>query len=185
MNEPCIYNRNASPARHVEAAILRINSELYRYAFKPNLKRMKPIYLLFAATFTFASCSQSSNATEKTEPLTAEQTKNGTENGIKTIRTAEAKTLLAQQKDLIILDVRTPQEYAGGHLKNAVLLNKYDPDFEAKLKALDKEKTYLVYCAVGGRSGQTANMMQQMGFKYVYDATEGFNPLKDAGAAVE
>ncbi|KAA9325606.1 rhodanese-like domain-containing protein [Adhaeribacter soli] len=146
---------------------------------------MKPIYLLFAATFIFASCTQSSNATEKTELLPSDQTRNATENGLKTIRTAEAKTLLAQRKDLVILDVRTPQEYAGGHLKNAMLLNKNDLDFEAKLKALDKEKTYLVYCAVGGRSGQAAKMMQEMGFRNIYDATEGFNPLKDAGAAVE
>jgi phage shock protein E len=49
------------------------------------------------------------------------------------------------------------------------------------LAALDKTKPYLVYCAAGGRSSKAASLMQQMGFQYIYNVSEGFPALKDAG----
>lgn len=143
---------------------------------------MKPIYL-FLAALAVTACN--SNASTPGNPPTVEQQQNGTPKAVKTIRSAEAKALIEKQKDLVILDVRTPQEFAGGHLKNALLLNKYAPDFETSLKALDRNKPYLLYCAVGGRSGEAARQMQQLGFTQIYDATEGFNPLKDAGVPIE
>ncbi|MBK0402634.1 rhodanese-like domain-containing protein [Adhaeribacter sp. BT258] len=103
---------------------------------------------------------------------------------VKTISSEEAGTLVASEKELVILDVRTPEEFTKGHLKNATLLNKYEPDFEARIKTLDREKPYLVYCASGGRSGETKALMQTLGFKKVYDA-KGFEDLKAAGLPVE
>ena len=146
---------------------------------------MKPIYFFLAGAFAFTACNSNASTAETSQLSALEQSQNASQNGPKTLNTTEAKKLIETQKDLVILDVRTPAEYAAGHLKNAQLLNKYDADFEAKLKALDRNKTYLVYCAVGGRSGQAAKMMQQLGFKNIYDATEGFKPMQDAGVAVE
>ena len=133
----------------------------------------------------FSSCSSNAKTPENSNAIPAEQNQNAIQNGAKTIGSSETKILLDKQKDIVVLDVRTPEEYAAGHLKNAVLLNKYDPDFAAKLKAFDRNKTYLIYCAVGGRSGQTASMMESLGFKNIFDATEGFEKLKNAGAPVE
>ena len=145
---------------------------------------MKPIYFLFAGLFILGSCTSQANSGETTAQV-AESSENGTDKAVKTINSLETKALLEQEKTIVILDVRTPEEFAGGHLKNARLLNKNAPEFESEIKALDKNKTYLVYCAIGGRSGQAAQMMNELGFTQVYDATEGFNALKAAGLKVE
>ncbi|MGV3588319.1 MAG: rhodanese-like domain-containing protein [Adhaeribacter sp.] len=101
-----------------------------------------------------------------------------------TVDSKGAKAALTKQPQIILLDVRTPQEYAGGHLKNAYNLNYNAPDFADKLAKLDKTKPYLVYCAVGGRSGKAAKLMQQMGFKQIINVSEGYTNLKNAGHAV-
>ncbi|HSI90025.1 MAG TPA: rhodanese-like domain-containing protein [Adhaeribacter sp.] len=145
---------------------------------------MRPIYFLLAGALAVTACSQEVTKTASVNQTTTEQTQNATGQDVKTISTDEAKTVLETEKDLVVLDVRTPEEYAGGHLQNAVLINKYDSDFEAKIKALDREKPYLVYCASGVRSGQAKEMMKALGFKKVYDA-KGFEGLKAAGVPVE
>lgn len=148
---------------------------------------MKSTFFLFACLITLSACTSQANSGEATAQI-AESSGNSSEKTVKTvkiIKSPEAKTLLEKEKGIVILDVRTPEEFAAGHLKNAQLFNKNAPDFESKIKTLDKDKTYLVYCAVGGRSGQAAQMMHELGFTQIYDATEGFNALKTAGLAVE
>lgn len=73
----------------------------------------------------------------------------------------------------IIIDVRTPEEYAQGHLANALLMNIYDTDFEERIKQLDPKKTYYVYCRSGGRSMQAAKLMEKLGFERVYNLAGG------------
>lgn len=68
-----------------------------------------------------------------------------------------------------VLDVRTPNEWAGGKVKNAHLINIQDPEFLKKASKLDKEKPLFIYCAVGGRSSQAAQMLSKAGFKQIYN----------------
>ncbi len=75
---------------------------------------------------------------------------------------------------VVLLDVRTPPEIAAGKIDGALELDFKDPDFAAKLNALDKEATYLVYCAVGGRSNKACTMMTEAGFDRVYNLEGGF-----------
>ncbi len=82
---------------------------------------------------------------------------------------------LMKQPDVVILDVRTPQEVAQGAVQAAVNINLYDPDFDAKLEQLDKDKTYLVYCRSGRRSVTAANKMLEKGFRKVYNLVGGYN----------
>lgn len=67
--------------------------------------------------------------------------------------------------DFVLLDVRTPGEYAKGHIQGAKLLDYYHRDFLERLKALDRDKNYLLYCRTGNRSGRTLAVMAQLGFK--------------------
>lgn len=97
---------------------------------------------------------------------------------LETISAAESNTLIKQNQsnsDFIILDVRTPNEYAAGHLKHSKLLNFRGDDFESKLNQLDKSKTYLIYCRSGGRSGMALKLMEKSGFQSVYNMGGGFN----------
>jgi phage shock protein E len=146
---------------------------------------MKGILFSLAVAVLLASCNtQTTNAT--TTEVVAENASEPQQTGqVNALNSQEVKDLLAGQPEVVILDVRTPAEYQAGHLKNAQLLDIYSPDFQVRLKALNPEKTYLVYCAVGGRSGQASQQMKQLGFKQIYDAREGFSSLKKTGVSVE
>ncbi len=86
--------------------------------------------------------------------------------------------------DLVVLDVRTPQEYAEGHLDGAVLVDFYDPDFADQLSRLDLGVPYLVYCRSGNRSGQALAMMQQLGFASAVDIDGGIVGWQASGLPV-
>lgn len=92
----------------------------------------------------------------------------------KLVTAADAKKLIDKEKTKIqVVDVRTPTEWSAGHLAMAKHIDVNDPAFEQKLGTLDKNKPVVVYCAVGGRSGRAATIMQQKGFKLVYSVTNG------------
>lgn len=76
-------------------------------------------------------------------------------------------TVYAANENTVILDVRTPSEFSSNHIKGAINIDFYGSDFETKIKALDKNKDYKVYCRSGNRSGQTVNLMKKLGFKEV------------------
>lgn len=79
----------------------------------------------------------------------------------------------ARDAEFVILDVRTPEEFAQGHLSGAVNVNLMGPDFERRLGALDKAKIYLVYCRTGNRSAKAIQIMGWLGFRSVYHMFEG------------
>lgn len=64
----------------------------------------------------------------------------------------------------IIIDVRTPAEFATGHLENALNIDVQSPDFQAQVSELDPEASYFVYCRTGNRSGQAMAKMANLGF---------------------
>lgn len=105
--------------------------------------------------------------------------------GISTISADEAAAIAADPpEDLVVLDVRTPEEYAEGHLEGAVLVDFYDADFADQLAALDPDAPYLVYCRSGNRSGQALSVMEQLGFSSVVDVDGGIVAWADAGLPV-
>ncbi len=73
----------------------------------------------------------------------------------------------------IILDVRTQDEFNQGHIEGAQNLDFYSPLFANELNSLDKNKRYFIYCRSGNRSGQTMQLMKQLGFKEVYNLQYG------------
>jgi rhodanese-related sulfurtransferase len=75
--------------------------------------------------------------------------------------------------DFLVLDVRTPAEFAGGHLPGALNVDIQSRDFETRIGALDRRKTYLVYCRSGNRSTKAVQAMERMDFQSVYHMTEG------------
>lgn len=72
-----------------------------------------------------------------------------------------------------ILDVRTPDEFSGGHIANAVNYNWKGTEFGKQIAPLDKSKPVFVYCLSGGRSGAAASKMRENGFKEVYELEGG------------
>ncbi|UOG77001.1 rhodanese-like domain-containing protein [Hymenobacter tibetensis] len=91
---------------------------------------------------------------------------------------------LLKKRRTVLLDVRTPAEFAAGHLQGAENLDFRAPDFPAQVAKLDKSNTYVLYCASGNRSGKTNTLMQEAGFKHVVNAGS-FKDLKGAGFKTE
>ena len=75
--------------------------------------------------------------------------------------------------DVVLLDIRTPKEYVSGHIEGAALIDYYAPDFVDRLKALDPQKTYLIYCRSGNRTGRSLAIFQKLGFVHVYHLETG------------
>jgi rhodanese-related sulfurtransferase len=70
----------------------------------------------------------------------------------------------ALSQDVMLLDVRTPEEYSSGFIAGAVNLDYRASDFSAKLDSMDQSKKYMVYCAAGGRSSKASDLMKEKGF---------------------
>jgi len=141
----------------------------------------KVLLILLMALFLVAGCGSSDTGnTDNNDNLVVEITTDNIQddnsdssqpepaNSYTKITPQEAQEMMAQE-GIIILDVRTEEEFAEGHIPNAVLL----PDTEVKQRAEellpDKEQTILVYCRSGRRSALAAQELADMGYTNVYD----------------
>jgi rhodanese-related sulfurtransferase len=75
--------------------------------------------------------------------------------------------------DVVLIDVRTPEEIKEHSIPGHVALNIMDPGFTMKIDQLDREKSYFVYCRSGQRSGQACRYMMAQGFKKLYNLAGG------------
>jgi phage shock protein E len=92
---------------------------------------------------------------------------------------------LRQDKKNVVLDVRTAAEFKAGHIPGATNIDVNSPDFDQKIAALDKSKTYLVHCAAGRRSANACSKLETKGFPELYDLAPGFRAWEKAGKPVE
>lgn len=91
--------------------------------------------------------------------------------------------LSRRQEADVLFDVRSRVEYANGHLAGAEHLDVMSPAFAARVDALDRDKTYYLYCRAGHHSGQAARRMREMGFAHVH-CVGGFEALARAGVPI-
>ena len=111
---------------------------------------MKRLFLLLGILFSMVACAQ------------------------KNISPQEFHDMITKDPNLQVVDVRTPQEFAAGHIKGAQNVDFRSPDFEKNIaKAVKKRKTVLVYCRSGKRSLNAMNLMVKNGFKDVYNMEGG------------
>lgn len=89
-----------------------------------------------------------------------------------------------KNQNFIILDIRTKEEYENVHIKNSIMIDFYSETFENELDELDKNKTYLIYCRTGRRTGLTLDIMEDLGFIEVYNMAGGITQWKNNGYPV-
>ena len=140
--------------------------------------RRSPLVLAVTAlaALVLAACAGADAADEQEEA--AERP------GVVTVDADAAVSLLDERDDLTVIDVRTPEEFAAGHLAGAELVDIYEAAFTDEIDGLDRDGSYVLYCRTGNRSGQAAALMQDLGFAEVYDAG-ALDDLAQAGAAVD
>ena len=98
--------------------------------------------------------------------------KSDTESGKATfvsITAEEAKAKMDSDDSIILLDVRTPEEYREGHIPGAKLLPVNDIEAKAETEIPEKSATYIVYCRSGSRSASASVQLVEMGYENIYD----------------
>jgi rhodanese-related sulfurtransferase len=121
---------------------------------------MKKLIAVIGSILLLAGCSSTSSATD--------------------LSVTEFSSKVAEA-GVITLDVRTPGEYAEGHLEGAQLIDFQSGNFENEISSLDKNATYAVYCRSGNRSGQAVKVMHDAGFHNVYNLNGGVIDWANAG----
>lgn len=137
-----------------------------------------------ATLLALAACSDGADGADPTQA-------GSTDDPVACVQAAECTTLppadfaeLAAGAGVVLLDVRTPQEFAEGHLEGAVNLDVSGPDFATGLAALDPDATYAVYCRSGNRSQTALGLMAQAGITSAADLAGGIGAWADAGLPV-
>jgi thioredoxin len=115
--------------------------------------KFQVLALFFSLAFTFTSCNSKGQ-------------------GVKNLTPAQFREGISQ-KDIQLVDVRTPEEYAEKRIAGATNININGPEFETQMKTLDKSKPTYIYCLAGGRSAKAADWAVKHGFKLVYNLDGG------------
>ena len=92
---------------------------------------------------------------------------------MKDIDAEAAGKLIKKQRPPVVLDIRTPEEFAAGHIEGAVNIDFKADSFKAELEKLDRDKEYLLHCRSGGRSGMSKETFTELGFKAIYHLDGG------------
>lgn len=103
---------------------------------------------------------------------------------INVISIAEFEKMSTKKKNKLI-DVRTPEEVAEGHLAGSLNINFLGENFAQEIGTLNKNKTYLLYCRSGARTRRAADQMQKAGFKKIYMLEGGITAWNEAGKPIE
>ena len=121
----------------------------------------RAISLVFISTLILSGCSSSSDSATNLDPVAF-----------------KAKT---QEPGVIVLDVRTTQEFNEGHLENAININVESDNFLSQIETLDKSKTYAVYCRSGRRSADAVAKMAKQNFTSLVNLNGGVIDWTNSG----
>ena len=100
---------------------------------------------------------------------------------VKDVDAAAAAELMEKHPEIVVLDIRTPEEFNQGHIEGARNIDFKGPDFEDKVAELDKEKPYLLHCRSGRRSTESLPVFKKLGFSEIHHLVGGFNEWVAAG----
>lgn len=99
--------------------------------------------------------------------MTACDGENGKASTYEQITAEQAKTIMDTEKDYVIIDARTEEEFAEGHIENAILIPEYEIKDRAEKELHDKEQLILVYCRSGRRSKIASEELVNLGYTNV------------------
>ena len=103
---------------------------------------------------------------------------------IRNVSAHEFKEAMDTLEDEVVLDLRTREEVQKGKIRGAFEIDFYSKDLKTVLSRLDRNKPYLLYCAAGGRSAKTAELMKSLGFKKIYNLETGYDGWLQDGMPV-
>ena len=116
-----------------------------------KVKGLIIMLLISLSLFGLTACGGENEKTPTYEQISAEQ----------------AKTIMDTEKDYVIIDARTEEEFAEGHIENAILIPEYEIKDRAEKELPDKEQLILVYCRSGRRSKIASEELVKLGYTNV------------------
>lgn len=125
---------------------------------------MKKILVLLLAMLLLTGCGNNAGQTATTDETMEDVGVNGE---YVQITADEAKKLMDTEKDYILLDVRTPEEYESSHIPGAILIPDTEVEERAERELPDKDQLILVYCRSGNRSKTASQILANMGYTNV------------------
>ncbi len=142
-----------------------MNTEPKKRVNYMKFKNLKGLIVLIICLTLFSSCS----GKENTPTITTDTTENTTNNslGYEQISGEQAKRLMDTEKDYIIIDARTEEEFNEGHIEGAILIPEYEIGERAEKELPDKDQLILVYCRSGRRSKIAAQALADLGYTNV------------------
>lgn len=145
----------------------------------------KPLISVILLCFLAASCSNNDHkqkASQNPKPSAAAQqaaTQNQATAAFQTVSPAQAKQLIDSRKDLLIVDVRSPQELKEGSIANSVLIPFWQ--ILRGQESLPRNKPLLLVCAIGGRSYAIGQVLHRKGYPEIFSLSGGIKAWKKAG----
>ena len=127
------------------------------------------ISLIIIMLFMISSCQQkeAENSASESIEYRVQETK------IENITAIEAAKILKENLDMMILDIRTPEEYTSGHIPASINIDYKAENFESELKKLDRSKSYLMHCRSGRRSTAALDTFSKLGFEHIIHIDDG------------
>lgn len=144
------------------------------------MKRQIAVLIFFALISLNAGDSQFARGDESGQAQSAQK-------AVKEVDAEEARVIIEDKKgspDLVILDVRTDEEFTAGHIEGAENIDVKSESFKDDVGKLDKSKSYIVHCRTGRRSETAVQIMEDMGFTDIYWMQDGIVGWQDAGYPV-
>ncbi len=131
--------------------------------------------LLIIVLVINSSCEQKDgqNTAAKSIEHRFEETK------IENIKAMEAAQILKENPDMMILDIRTPEEFNSGHIPASINIDYKAENFESELKKLDRSKPYLMHCRSGRRSSSALEIFRKLEFDHIIHIDDGILGWKE------
>ena len=135
---------------------------------------MKKLFVLYSlAILVMTSCAQNKANGDELKPF------------IGNMAPKEYQENLKANNEIILIDVRTPQEYASGNIAKAKNIDFYSPDFADKISKLDRKRPIYLYCKSGGRSGSALEILTKQGFSHAVNLQGGMMAWNQAQLPIE
>ena len=137
-----------------DKCLICTEQSMHRCEVPVQMKKVKGLIIMLLISLSLFGMTACGG--ENVNPLTYEQ-----------ITAEQAKTIMDTEKDYVIIDARTEEEFAEGHIKNAILIPEYEIANRAEKELLDKEQLILVYCRSGRRSKIASEELVKLGYTNV------------------
>ena len=123
--------------------------------------------LTILAIGALAACTQADAPTAEAQQATQQIAQKMVEMQVTHVDAAAALTTMRTRPDLVVIDVRTPGEFAGGHIDGAINIDFKNANFATEIAKLDGTQDYLIHCRSGGRSTASLTRFNDAGFSHI------------------